>query len=205
MPQLSVVAVMTLALLHEEPMHPYEVFRTLEQRAETRLTRVTVGAVYHAVERLVADGLAEAVGTERQGRRPERTTYRATDAGTAALIPRLTGLLADDERTYPPFAVGLAEAPHLPRDQALAALAARRQRLAAAHESATSTLTHLRTERELPLRFVLDVDHERAMLAAEIAWLDDVVARLEADPEPWESDLYLARTGSVGGVPHAAP
>ncbi len=101
MTDLPVVAVMALALLHEEPMHPYEIFRTLEQRCETRLARINAGAVYHAVERLVADGLAEAVGTEREGRRPERTTYRATEAGTAALLPRLTSLLADDHPSYP--------------------------------------------------------------------------------------------------------
>ena len=205
MAELPVVAVMALALLHEEPMHPYEIFRTLEQRSETRLVRINVGAVYHAVERLVADGLAEAVGTERAGKRPERTTYRATDAGTAALVPRLTSLLADDHPTYPPFAVGLAEAPHLPRDQTLAALVARRDRLAAVQEATRSTLAQLREQRGLPLRFVLDVDHESAMVAAEVAWLDDVIARLDADPEPWESDLHLARVASVGGVPHPAP
>ena len=204
MAELSVVAVMVLALLHEEPMHPYEVFRTLEQRSETRLVRINVGAVYHAVERLVAEGLAEVVGTERAGKRPERTTYRATDAGTAALLPRLVSLLADDHPTYPPFAVGLAQAPHLPRAQALAALTARRDRLAAAHSETVSTLTQLRERRRLPLRFVLDVDHEAAMLAAEVAWLDDIIGRLEADPDTWESDQVLAGTASVGGVPHPA-
>ncbi len=205
MAELPVVAVMALALLHEEPMHPYEIYRTLEQRSETRLARITVGAVYHAVERLVADGLAEVVGTEREGRRPERTTYRATQAGTAALLPRLVSLLADEQRSYPPFAVGLAEAPHLPRAQAIAALRARRDRLVAAQAWSASTLTKLREERLLPLRFVLDLDHEAAILAAEVAWLDDVTARLEADPEPWESDVHLAGTADVGAVPHPAP
>ena len=204
MAELPVVAVMALALLHEEPMHPYEIFRTLEQRSETRLARVTAGAVYHAVERLVADGLAEPVGTEREGRRPERTTYRATPAGTGALLPRLTSLLADDHRTYPAFAVGLAEAPHLPRAGVIAALVARRDRQAAALSWSRTTLAQLQEQRGLPLRFVLDVDHETAMLAAEVAWLDDIVQRLEADPDLWESDQVLAGTADVSAVPHPA-
>lgn len=204
MTDLPVVAVMALALLHEEPMHPYEIFRTLEQRCETRLARINAGAVYHAVERLVADGLAEAVGTEREGRRPERTTYRATEAGTAALLPRLTSLLADDHPSYPLFAVGLAEAPHLPRDQALAALAARRDRQAAALAWTRGTLATLLTQRGLPLRFVLDSDYEVALLAAEVAWLDDVIARIKADPTPWESDERLAATAPVGAAAHHA-
>lgn len=197
MAELPVVAVMALALLHEEPMHPYEIFRTLEQRCETRLARVTVGSVYHAVERLVADGLAEAVGTEREGRRPERTTYRATEAGTLALVPRLVSLLSDDHPEYPLFAVGLAEAPHLPREMALAALVARRDRQAAALARNEAALRRLDEQRHLPLRFVLDRDHEVAMLTAEVAWLDDVVARLQADPEPWESDERVADDGRV--------
>lgn len=205
MAELPVVAVMALALLHEEPMHPYEIFRTLEQRSETRLARINVGAVYHAVDRLVADGLAEAVGTEREGKRPERTTYRATPAGTEALLPRLTGLLADDHPTYPPFAVGLAQAPHLPRAHALAALTARRERLAEAQACSAATLARLREERKLPLRYVLDVDHEAAVLAAEVAWLDDVIGRIEADPDPWDADLQLAGTDRVGALPHPAP
>lgn len=188
MAELPAVAVMALALLHERPMHPYEVFRTLEHRCDTRLIRVNAGAVYHAVERLVAGGLAEAVGTDRQGRRPERTTYRVTDAGRAALVPRLTSLLADDHPAYPLFPVGLAQASHLPRADALAALAARRDRQADALARATGALERAMSHGH-PLRHLLDFDHEIAMLTAEIAWLDDVVARLAADPTPWDADL----------------
>jgi DNA-binding PadR family transcriptional regulator len=202
---LPVVAVMALALLHEEPMHPYEIFRTLEQRCETRLARISVGAVYHAVERLVADGLAEPVGTEREGRRPERTTYRATQAGAAALKPRLVGLLSDDHPEFPLFPVGLAEAPHLPRAEALAALAVRRDRKAAKAAWAGQSLVRLLEERGLPLRYVLDADYEAAMAAAEVAWLDDVVRRLEADAAPWDADRRIVETATVGASAHPAP
>ncbi len=101
--------------------------------------------------------------------------------------------------------MGLAEAPHLPRDQALAALAARRDRQAAALAWTRGTLATLLTQRGLPLRFVLDSDYEVALLAAEVAWLDDVVARIKADPTPWESDERLAiRRAPVGAAAHHA-
>ena len=199
---LPAVAVMTLALLREQPAHPYEVFRTLEQRCDTRLARVNAGAVYHAVDRLVADGLAEVVGTEREGRRPERTTYCITGAGEAALAPRIVSLLADDHPAYPLFPVGLAEAPHVPRAAALAALVVRRDRLVAAGRQATATLDQA-AGRGLPLRYVLDADHEAAMLAAEVAWLDDAVARIEADPSTWELPDPAPAAAPVGDTTHA--
>ena len=75
MGELSAIAVLILALLHERPMHPYQVHRNLVERGDTRLVRVNAGAIYHGIERLEKEGLVEAAGTERAGNRPERTTY----------------------------------------------------------------------------------------------------------------------------------
>ncbi len=96
--ELTAVAVLVLALLHEQPMHPYQVHQNLVDRGDTRLVRVNAGAVYHGIERLEKEGLVEAVGTERSGNRPERTTYRITEAGRTAFATRLTSFLGDDHR-----------------------------------------------------------------------------------------------------------
>ena len=114
MAELSAVAVLVLGLLHEQPMHPYQLHQTLVERGDTRIVRVNPGAVYHGVERLERDGLVEVVGTDRTGKRPERTTYRITDAGRAEFATRLTSLLGDEHPAYPLFSVGLAEANELP-------------------------------------------------------------------------------------------
>ncbi|WP_448631480.1 PadR family transcriptional regulator [Cellulomonas soli] len=99
--ELSAVAVLALALLHEHPMHPYQVHQVLTRRGDTRLVRVSPGSVYHAVERLARDGLARPVGTDRDGRRPERTTYEITDAGRDAFADRVRGLLGEEHPSYP--------------------------------------------------------------------------------------------------------
>src|SRR6476660_5402471 len=82
-------------------MHPYQLHQTLVERGDTRLVRVNPGAVYHGVERLERDGLVEVVGTDRTGKRPERTTYRITAAGRTACAERLASLLGDDHRECP--------------------------------------------------------------------------------------------------------
>ncbi|WP_245413346.1 PadR family transcriptional regulator [Arthrobacter celericrescens] len=81
--------------------------------------KVRPGTLYHAVGRLEADGLLEATGTDRDGRRPERTTYRTTDEGNAALAQRLAGMLSDAVNEYPVFPHAIAGAHNLPSDVVL--------------------------------------------------------------------------------------
>ncbi|GEL94907.1 PadR family transcriptional regulator [Cellulomonas composti] len=190
---LSAVAVLLLALLHEQPMHPYQLHQTLVQRGDARLVRVNPGAVYHAVERLERDGLVEALGVDREGGRPERTTYQVTPEGRAAFGTRLRSLLGDDHPTYPLFPVGLAEANELPAEVVALELRRRRDRVAA-------TLAQLQARYDearalgLPRRYMLDVEHELALAVAEVAWLDGLVTDLEdqADPLDWTEPFPLA-------------
>jgi len=190
---LSAVAVLLVALLHEQPMHPYQMHQSLVQRGDARLVRVNPGAVYHAVERLERDGLVEAVGVDREGGRPERTTYRVTEAGRAAFRERLRSLLGDDHPTYPLFPVGLVEANELPADEVAHHLRRRGDRLRARRAELAERYDEARSL-GLPRRYMLDVEHELALLTAETAWLDGLVADLEdpADPLAWSAPFPLA-------------
>jgi DNA-binding PadR family transcriptional regulator len=182
--ELSAVAVLILALLNERPMHPYQVHQNLVERGDTRLVRVNAGAVYHGIERLEKDGLVEVAGTERAGNRPERTSYRITDAGRSAMTARLTSFLGDDHPSYPLFSVGLAEAHEVPVETVVQQLTRRRAREASRMAwlwAAQDRLTSL----GLPRRYLLDVEHDIAMLRSEIAWLDATLDELQADALEW--------------------
>ena len=202
MADLSAVAVLVLGLLHEQPMHPYQLHQTLVERGDTRLVRVNPGAVYHGVDRLERDGLVEVVGTDRTGNRPERTTYRITDAGRVEFAARLTSLLGDEHPTFPLFSVGLAEASELPVDVVVAQLVRRRdrkrddrQRLAASYDAVTGA--------GLPRRFLLDVEHDLATLSAEIDWLDRTIEELRAGDLDWADpipDSYLEGKHALRGL-----
>ncbi len=182
--ELTAVALVVLGVLDEKPRHPYDVYQMLVERGEARLVRVSPGAVYHAVDRLERDGLVEAVGTERCGNRPERTTYRATPAGHAALGPALTSYLAEDRAAHADFPVGLAHAPRLPAADVAAALNRRREREAA-------RLVDLRARIDdvlalgLPRRFLLDAERELVLLESELAWLDGVLRDLADGTLAW--------------------
>ena len=77
---------------------------------------VRATAIYRLVERLGGAGLIEPVGTNREGKRPERTVYRITDEGRDLSDEWLRDMLAMPAREYPSFPAALSMAGVLPPD-----------------------------------------------------------------------------------------
>ena len=147
-------------------MHPYQLHQTLVERGDTRIVRVNPGAVYHGVERLERDGLVEVVGTDRTGKRPERTTYRITDAGRAGL--RRAAAPACSATSTPPTRSSPSAWPRrtsCPRDVVVDAAdaAARPQGRAPWPRSRRPTTPS--ADLGLPRRYLLDVEHDLAAAA----------------------------------------
>ena len=75
-----------MALLREEPMHPYQMQRFLRERHEDEVLGLKRGSLYHAIRRLTRSGLIQPVTVGREGRRPERTTYRLAPNGEREFV-----------------------------------------------------------------------------------------------------------------------
>jgi len=200
-PRLSPAATLVLAVLREEPMHPYEILVRLRKRRDDRLVRLNPGAVYHAVDRLERDGLVERAGVDRDGNRPERTVYAITPAGVAAHEARTRELVRDIPPEHPSFPVGLALVHDLPLDDALALLRERRAALAAAVAGQRERLDAV-VARGLPRRLVLDAYYELHQTDAEIAWLDATIADLGSGALSWTEEPAPAfRPGAARPAP----
>ncbi|GAA3207569.1 PadR family transcriptional regulator [Oerskovia jenensis] len=186
--ELSAAALLLLGLLHERPMHPYQVHQTLKQRGDDRLASITPGSVYHAMDRLESEGLVEAVGTDREGNRPQRTTYRLTDAGREAFAARTALLLGEPRREHPCFPLALSQAHAIDRASALAATRARRAALAdelAAYTSRYDVVRH----HGLPRRLLLDVEYDIHRIESELTWLDGLLADLDSGALDWDEPV----------------
>jgi DNA-binding PadR family transcriptional regulator len=190
MPELTPLAYAALGLLNEGPTHPYEMFQTMVHRRDARNVKVRPGTLYHQVGRLVDLGLAEAVGTDRDGNRPERTTYAITDQGRTALHDGLLRLLAEPADEYPVFHLAVAEIENIARDEAVSTLTARAAALAGKVAEADEILDVVHGK-DLPERYWLDVSYVRAMLSAQIEWLHATVERIERGDVPW-TDAHAA-------------
>lgn len=186
---LTPLAVAALALLAERPSHPYEMYQTLLQRSEDRLVKVRPGSLYHTVDRLEAHGLVRATGTEREGNRPERTTYEITDEGTRSLGERITEIIGTPVNEYPEFPLGLGEAHNLPLETVVALLRKRVSHIRADVAVLDDAVEHL-TQRGVPAKYWVDVRYQRALAAADADLLESLIADLESGVVSWSEDEH---------------
>ena len=99
----------------------------IKERHKDDVVNVTQrNSIYQTIDRLLRDGLVEVESTARAENRPERTTYRITDAGRATLREWLDAMLSTPAREYPEFPAALSFLPSLSPAEAIAALTARR-------------------------------------------------------------------------------
>ena len=165
-------------------------------RRDDRLVTITNGTVYHTVARLERAGLLAEVGVDRDGNRPERTTYTLTDTGAAAVVEWVRRELPRVDRPVE-FRVALAEAHNLDRDEALALLRARRTALADAAQ-ALADGHERRGPRGCRSSTSSRSTRAQALARAELAWLDALLVRLDHPDFPWGPDVepserYLAQ------------
>ncbi|MGO4536987.1 PadR family transcriptional regulator [Leifsonia sp. 2MCAF36] len=186
---LTPLAVAALALLAEGPSHPYEMYQTLVQRSEDRLVKVRPGSLYHTVDRLARHGLVRATGTEREGNRPERTTYAITEDGTNALSERVADIIATPVNEFPEFPLGLGESHNLPVETVIALL---RKRVGLIRADIAVYDDGIRTVRakSLPAKYWVDVRYQRAMAEADAATLEALIDDLETGALSWDEEKH---------------
>lgn len=181
---LTPLGIAALALLVERPMHPYEMYQLLVQRAEDRIVKVRPGSLYHTVDRLARQEYVRATGTEREGNRPERTTYEITEAGALVLTQRVADMLATPVNEFPEFPLAIGEAHNLPKDTVIELLGRRLVRLGAEMEYLNAGLVGVQ-EKNIERKYWIDVTYQRAMYESEITWIERLITELETGALAW--------------------
>ena len=183
---LTPLASAVLSLLCEGPKHPYDIYRTLLERHEDVIVKLRPGSLYHTVDRLAEAELLEVLGTERDGARPERTTYRITEAGRAALVGYVREGLAGIAEEYPRFPTALAHARNL---EAGAVDAALRERLDAVQKRLTENEGMVAAAMAVTAEAnLLDAHYLLAVWRAERDWLHELLRRLDEGELTWPSE-----------------
>jgi DNA-binding PadR family transcriptional regulator len=172
----NLLALTVLASLMERPMHPYELASILRHRGKDEDLKINWGSLYTVVANLDKHGFIEATGTDRQGRRPERTVYRLTDAGRAELTDWLRELLSTPEREYPRFRTALSVGGVLGPDEVRGLLETRLRALDAQVAAEQERLAA--HSREIPRVFLVEAEYYLAIRKAEADWVRSLLAEM---------------------------
>ena len=172
----NVLALALLALLVPgHPMYPYQMASVLRRTGKERDMRIKWGSLYTVVQNLEKHGLIEATGSDREGRRPERTAYAITDAGRAELKDWLRELVAVPEPEYPKFEAALSVLTVLPPDEATGLLD---ERLRALEDDIAAQRAMLEQTTHVPRVFLIEAEYAVAMREAEAAWVSSLLTEL---------------------------
>jgi DNA-binding PadR family transcriptional regulator len=186
--QPSPLAMAVLSLLYAGPLHPYAMQRLIKLWGKDRVVNVGQRAnLYKTIRRLQDAGLIAVRQTERDQRYPERTVYELTDAGRAAAPQWIADMVAAPRNAFPPFPAALSFLMLLGPDGALAALERRADALNAALAELDADLEQYTGT--LPRVTLMDDEYLRAVTAAELAWLDGVIADLRSGALTWSEEM----------------
>jgi DNA-binding PadR family transcriptional regulator len=144
------------------------------------------GSLYTVVRNLAKHGLLAEVESGREGRRPERTVYRITDEGRAELVDWAKELLSEAEPEFPRFRAGLSVMAVIGPDEVATLL---HQRLAGVERATAEARATLEEHAaRVPRLFLIEIEYDLAMLAAEAAWMRSLIEEIESGSLPGLAD-----------------
>ena len=183
----DLLALTVLALLTEQPRHPYEMQRAIRERRKD-FAAGKPRALYHAVEQLARNGAIEAVETNREGKRPERTVYQITEEGREEFEAWLGDLIENPIPDYPAFTAAVSFLGYLPVTLVLQALRGRVVALESAVAGLDAALRALHDQLHLPRLFILEHEYTRALRRAELSWIQALIEDLATGRLVWSPE-----------------
>lgn len=184
MTELGIWEISVLALLREAPMHPYEMQRLLRIRHKDEILVLKRGSLYHAINRLLTAGLIAIKTTGRDGKRPERTTYRITPSGLNTFIGTLRKILATPRHESSEFMAAMSFLIHLNPEEALTHL---EQRARSLSEEVRNRAAGVAAASPEVLRInLIESEYLLAMLKAELTWVQAIKKKIRAGKLTWD-------------------
>ena len=177
----NLLALAVMSYLSQQPMHPYELGRTLREHGDARSIKFNHGSLYMVVGQLAKAGYITELETSRAGQRPERTIYALTDTGRAEFRDWLAELVAEPQHEYPHFVAALSLIAALPPSEVVPLL---RQRVVRLGEQRAEIRTMI--DRALadgvPALFLVEEEYRLAMVDAESAFVERFLRQI-TDPD----------------------
>ncbi|MTE11710.1 PadR family transcriptional regulator [Nocardia aurantiaca] len=181
----SPLAMAVLGILHLEPMHPYAIQRRIKEWGKDKVVNVGQRAqLYKTIARLQEAGLVAVRETGRDQQYPERTVYEITDAGRTSCLAWIDEMVSTPRNEFPEFPAALSFLMLLAPAEARAELEKRAAAVRAELEAIDSGMVQAE-QFGLPRITMLEDEYQRAVTAAELHWLEGVLADLADGSLTW--------------------
>jgi DNA-binding PadR family transcriptional regulator len=181
----NLLGLAVLSYLSREPMHPYELSRTMRDNADDRSIKFSHGSLYMVVGQLAKAGFIVEHETSQEGRRPERTVYALTDAGRVELHDWMRELVADPGYEYPRFVAALSLIAALPPDEVTDLLRQRQRRLVERRQEIRALIDGA-VEADVHPLFLVEEEYRLALLEADSGFVTRLLEHIADDwGPPW--------------------
>ena len=192
--QPSPLGLIILWQLIASPNHAYGLQKLFTAQGKDRVVNLRSRAnLQQAIKRLQRLGLVEVHETVRGEGYPDRIVYAITDAGREAATGWLREMLAETRGVYPDFIAAVSLLFGLEPDDARAQLEHRAGQLA---EALADTEAQLQGNPDLPRLFLLEEEYRKALLTAQLSWLQGVIDDLQTGRlswnQQWLAELFAA-------------
>lgn len=178
--------------------------RLLKEWGKDRVINVGQrSSLYKTVARLEQTGLIAVHQTERDQQYPERTVYELTEDGRRVVMQWLQDMVATPRNEFPQFPAALSFLMLLGPDGALSSLERRGESLRSELETLDADLGQFVDS--VPRVALLETEYQRAVLAAELTWVDAVAGDLRGGALTWTREDFAGAEEAYALEPHTVP
>ncbi|MBT2216834.1 PadR family transcriptional regulator [Virgibacillus dakarensis] len=185
----SPVALAVLCFLIEEPMHPYRMQQLIKERGKDEVINVRHRtSIYQTIDRLHRDKAITIQEKKKNEGRPDLIVYEITDLGRNTAYSWIREMISTPAQEFLEFPAAVSFLALLtPEDVALLF----KQRVSVLE----NTLARLEEDQfqkgasmSLPRLFLLEAEYQRAVLTAEIEWIQSIIADINAKRLKWSME-----------------
>ncbi|MFI6632550.1 PadR family transcriptional regulator [Nonomuraea fuscirosea] len=176
---MSSTRLLILGALLDGPMNGYGVRRRLEVMGIESWTNVAFGSIYHGLSKMADEGLLEVVEAGKGG----KVVYALTDLGREEFHRMLLKAWHELKPVVDPFQVAMTFMDRLEKQEILTALRGRMSQLRMYVET-LGHMTGVKHAHGAPEHVNENLALQRAMLQAQLDWVEKAIPRIEADELP---------------------
>ncbi|WP_376745648.1 PadR family transcriptional regulator [Paenibacillus sedimenti] len=168
-------------------MHPYRMQQLIKERRKDEVINVRQRtSIYQTIDRLLRDELITVQETLREEGRPDRTIYEATAEGKQLSLEWLREMLSTPVQEFPEFPVAVSFLSLLAPEDVQLQFEKREHAL-------DTELKHVEAELQtfkeiIPRLFMLESEHKRAVLAAELQWVRAIAEDIRTGVLVWNEE-----------------